>query len=553
MPAVTATIQLGGYISIIKLAVFVILFVGWVPLLNWTNSDAKKLRLDAEKWTVAIFTAGLVGLMMCLFVPMFVIGLCMYLVAVMTTTILYVVHRNSTVDIYEKILTAEHIKSLFVNEKKQAQKITKGLIFITANDNKAPTPQTKTPEFFGYKIAQEFLDDALWRRASNIALTPAAEEYNIHHVIDGVVEKQEPREREEIDYFIYYLKNLADLRTEERRKPQMGRFKVQKNGEEFEWEVTTAGTTAGEQVRLKKLAEYSLMKIADIGLAGSQVQQIEDLKNSKKGVFIVSGPKKSGVTTTFYALIKNHDPFLNNINTLEKNPAGELPNVTQNVFTMSDTGTSTYSKRFQTVLRTGPDIVGVEHCQDKDLAGLSCSAGRDNKMTYITFEAQSVVEAMGQWIKLVGDKKIAVDALNGISNQRLVRKLCDRCREPYEPNKDLLRKFNMPADRIKLFYRAGQTEYDKHGKPVICQKCQGTGFYGQTAIFETIVLTDELRNALGQVKTTNDIANLFRHAKMLYLQEQAIRKVASGITSINEVIRAMSGPKQAQVKKKKSQ
>jgi len=119
----------------------------------------------------------------------------MYLVAVITTAILYVVHRNSTVDTYEKILTTEHIKSLFVNEEKQAQKITKGLVFVTANGNKAPTPQTKTHEFFGYKIAQEFLDDALWRRAGNIALTPAAEEYNIHYVIDGTVEKQEPREK----------------------------------------------------------------------------------------------------------------------------------------------------------------------------------------------------------------------------------------------------------------------------------------------------------------------------------------------------------------------
>ena len=550
MPAVTATIQFGGYISIIKLVVFVILFIGWVPLLNWMIADAKKLRLRVEIWMTAIFLAGLVGLMLCLFVPLFAIGLCMYLVAVLTTTILYVVHRNGTVDTYEKILTAEHIKSLFVNDEKQAQKATKGLVFVTANGNKAPTPQTKTPEFFGYKVAQEFLDDALWRRAGNVALSPAAEEYNIHYVIDGAVEKQEPREREEIDYFIYYLKNLADLRTEERRKPQTGRFSVQKNDETFEWEVTTAGTTAGEQVRLKKLAEYHMMKITDIGLAGNQTQQIEDLKNSKKGVFIVSGPKKSGVTTTFYALVKNHDPFLNNINTLEKTPAGELPNVTQNVFAMSDTGTSTYSKRFQTMLRTGPDIVGVEHCQDKDLAGLACSAGKDNKMTYITLESQSAIETMGLWIKLVGDKKSAVDAIKGISNQRLVRKLCEECREPYEPNKDLLRKFNIPADKIKLFYRAGQIEYDKHGKPIVCQHCQGTGFYGQTAILETIVITDELRDALTQAKTLNDIGNLFRRAKMLYLQEQAIRKVASGTTSINEVIRALSGPKQANAKKK---
>lgn len=549
MPTITATIQMGAYISIFKLVVFLIGLFVWLPILIWVNKDAKKVRTQAQNWTTMAFLAGAAGAIVWLLIPLFIIGLLMYIIAVGATAIIYVMHRNSLVDKYQKVLTAEHIKGLFTNEQKQVEKITKGLVFITANKNKVPVPQPKTPEFYGFKTAQEFFDDAIWRRANDIALTPVAQQYHVHFIIDGVVEKQQPKEREEAEYFIRYLKNLADLDIEEKRKPQTGRFTIQKNGQPFEWELTSAGTTAGEQVRLKPFAEHNLLKLADLGLVADQLEQFQNLRTGTKGVFIISGPKKNGITSTLYALIQNHDPFLNNINTLEKKPIGELPNVTQNVYSLSDTGTTTYARRFQSILRTGPDIVGVEHCEDKDMARLVCSAAKDNKMAYITFEAASVNEAMGKWINLVADKNPAIDYLAGISNQRLVRKLCEQCREPYEPNREMLRKFNIPADKIKQFYRPGQMQYDKRGKPRVCEHCQGTGFFGREAIFESIFLTDELRKLLKQAKTTADIANTFRHARMLYLQEQAIRKVAAGLTSINEVIRTMSGPQEAGKKK----
>ncbi|MDD5134207.1 MAG: ATPase, T2SS/T4P/T4SS family [Phycisphaerae bacterium] len=548
MSIITATIQTGAYISVVKLAVFVIAFFLWIPLIKWINSDAEKVHTNVARWTIAIFVAGLAGSVIWLVIPLFIIGFLMYLVAVAAMGIIYVMHRNSLVSEFQRVLTVEHIKGLFVNEKKQVEKITKGLVFITANKNTVPMPQSKTPEFFGFKTSQEFFNDAIWRRASDAVLLPSAQQYDIHLVIDGVAEKQPPRDREEIEFFLRYLKNLADLDVEEKRKPQVGRFIVQKDGIPHEWELTTAGTTAGEQIRLKLFAEYNLMQLPGIGLLPDQLEQFQTLRSGPKGVFIVSGPKKNGVTSSLYALLRNNDPFMNNINVLEKKPAGELPNITQVVYSMSDTGTTTYARKFQTMLRTGPEIIGVEHGEEKDVAKLACLAAKDNKMVYVTLDSSSVVETMGKWLNLVGDRKLAIDTLIGISNQRLVRKLCDKCREPYEPNRDMLRKFNIPAEKIKVFYRPGQA-YTKHGKPILCENCQGTGFHGREAIFEYIILTDETKKLLKQAKSMADIANIFRHARMLYMQEQAIRKVATGLISINEVIRALSGSQDAKKKK----
>jgi type II secretory ATPase GspE/PulE/Tfp pilus assembly ATPase PilB-like protein len=550
MPIVTATIQMGAYISIYKLAVFLIGFFVWLPLLKWVNDDAKKVRTKVQKWTITVLLAGALGSLVWLLIPLFFIGLPIYIIAVGTTAVVYVMHRNSLVDQFQKVLTAEHIKGLLTNQQKQVEKINKGLVFITANKNKVPPPEPKTPEFYGFKTAQEFFDDAVWRRASDVAMTLTAQQYQVHFVIDGVVEKQSPKEREEVEYFIRYLKHLADLDVEEKRKPQTGRFIVQKDSKQYEWELTTAGTTAGEQVRLKLLAAHNILNLTELGLTPEQLEKLQALRDGPKGVFIISGPKKNGVTSTFYALIRNHDPFINNINILEKQPIGELPNVTQVVYSLSDTGTTSYARRLQSILRTGPDIIGVERCEeDKDIAKLACSAAKDNKMTYVTMEASSVNDAMGRWINFVGDKNMAIDYLVGISNQRLVRKLCEQCREPYEPNKEMLRKFNIPSDKIKQFFRPGEPVVDRRGRPKLCPHCQGTGFYGREAIFELIILTDETKKLLKQAKSKTDIANIFRHARMLYLQEQAIRKVAAGLTSINEVVRAMSGSQDAAKKK----
>lgn len=545
MPTIIANIQLGFYLSPIKLAVFLIGFFTWLPLLKWVHQDAAKVRTNIRKWTTAVFAAGAAGLIIWLITPLFIIGLPMFIIVTGVTSLLYIMHRNSLVDPFQKIFTVEHFKSLFVDEKKLLLKIEKGLVFVTANKNKVPPPAPKTPEFFGYKTAQEFFDDAIWRRAEYVLLTPAPEQqYAVQYVIDGVIEKQNPRAREEMEFFIRYLKNLSDLDVEEHRKPQTGKFTVQKDGKAFGWEVTTAGTTAGEQVRLRYTAEYNIKKLPDLGLMPDQLEKLNNISKGPRGVILVTGPKKSGVTTTFYSFIKNIDPFLNNINLLEKQPACEVPNVTQVVFALSDTGTTTYAKKFYSMIRTGPDIVGVEQGNDKEIANLACSLAKDNKSAYITYEAVSAIDALTKWIGLVGDKALAINTLVGITNQRLARKLCEQCRQPYEPNKELLRKHNIPSDKINAFYRQGETAYNKRGKPVLCTHCQGTGFHGRTGIFEVIILDPQIKQLLLQAKTVNDIAVIFRRAKMLYLQEQAIRKVADGVTSINEAIRTLSGPQE---------
>jgi type IV pilus assembly protein PilB len=256
------------------------------------------------------------------------------------------------------------------------------------------------------------------------------------------------------------------------------------------------------------------------------------------------------VTSTLYALLKNHDPFMNDINTLEKRPAGEVENITQHHFAMSDTGTTSYDKRLRSISRMGPNIMGVGDCEDAKTAVECMQALKDDKIMYVTIEASSVVTALGRWFKFFPDKEIVIDNLIGICNQRMIRKLCDECKQAYTPNPKLVKKFGLVPEKAKVLHREGEIEYDKHGNPLLCEKCQGTSFYGRTGVFELIIFDDELRAAVKSAKSLQEIAVLFRRTGMIYLQEQAMLKVTDGITSINEVVRKFSSGKKKPESKK---
>ena len=535
----SAAAQYGGYISIIKLLSFLILFFAWLPLVGWVHEDAKPLEGKGGLWTGVVLGAGMAGAVIWLSIPLFIAGMLFYLVAVGGAALAYVRFRNSRVMEFDRVLTVDHVKNLLVSKEKKLEAL-KGFTFITANKNEVPVPEPRTQEFPGYKTAYDILGDAIWRRATSIVFSPTAQDYQVAYHVDGASVKQPSVARDQMQQLIYFLKSLADLDTKEKRKPQKGRFKIRKNKEDSPWEVMTAGSTAGEQVLLKHVTQEGMARLTEIGLMPEQLEKLNRFHGLKQGVFLVSGPKKSGVTTTLYALLRNHDAFMNSVNTLERQPASQLQNITQNVFTLSDTGTTTFAKKLQSVVRMGSDIIGVAECEDAETAQIACAAARDGKLIYVALQADSVLQALGKWLKFVGNKNVAAETLLGASNQRLVRILCEECKQAYAPDKELFRKFNLSAEKTKVLYRTGKVQYDKHGKASTCENCQGTGYFGRTGVFEIVIMNDELREVIKRSKSLPEISTQFRRAKMLYLQEQMLRRVIAGTVAINEMIRALS-------------
>ena len=536
-----AAVEYGGYISLWKLILFALAVFGWAPLVHWVFTDTQAVRTNAFTWTLAVAIGGSVALFLWLIIPVFFVGLLLYLIVFGGISIAYITHRNSRVADFEKILSADHLRGLFANQQKKIEKVSHGLSFITANGNEVPLPEPKSQELEGFIVTCDLVDDAVWSRADVARLIPQKEGYAVVYEIDGAATKQDPKTREEVDSFANYIKQLAGLDVEEKRKPQRGPFKaVLPDGERTDWEIRTSGSTAGEQIRIERISAISSRKVKDLGLNENQIESVSSLRNIKSGLILISGIKKSGLTSTFYTLLGNHDPFLNNINTLERQVLAELQNITQFTYNLSDTGTTTFARRLQTIVRKGPDIVGVSDCEDAQTAQLAAAAANDGRVVYVVMEADSVNEAMVKWLKFVGNNALVADTLTAVINQRLVRRLCEDCRQSYQPNPALFKKFNIPPEEAGTFYRPGEIEYDKHGKPVACEHCQGTGFFGRIGLFETIRVDDKLKEVIRKAKSSKEIASAVRRSGMLYMQEQSIKKVSAGVTSINEVIRSFA-------------
>lgn len=536
-------VEFGNYISVFKFLLFAVFFFAFIPVVGWIHNDSEELGIENELWTGIAVGASVVAVILFMLIPVFIAGISAYILITAGIALVYVKQRNSKVMEFDKVLTADHIKSLLSRKDEQEQE--KEFTFITANKNEIPVPEPKTPEFHGYKTAYEILKNARERRATKISITPAGNEYKVNFTIDEVDTPQPSIENERAGYFIEFVKHAADLDINEKRKPQKGKFTIKTSGSKFEWQVTTAGSSAGQQAVLKDVTEYEIIKADELGFTDQQLESLKVLKENQKGVFVVSGPPKSGTTTTIYGLLRHHDAFLNSIDALERKPIGDIPNVNQFKYSMSDTGTTTYAKKLRSIIRMGPDIIAAIDCKDAESAQVACdAANNENQLMYISYEADSIATALAQWIKFINDKKKALDNLVGISNQRLIRNLCEECKQGYSPNKELLRKFNLPADKARVLYKPGKVQYDKRDREFTCPHCVGTGFYGVTAVFETLVLDDKTRDALKKAKTVKDINNVLRSANVLSLQQQALRKVLRGETSINEMIRVLQEKKQ---------
>ena len=544
-----ASVEYSSYISPFKLLIFLIFFFLWLPGVTWVHNDAKMVGTKQIFWTAVVFGTGAAAAIVWMIVPLFIIGMLLYLISTAVACLGYVSHRNALVMESERVLTPEHIKGLFVNEQKKLDAL-KSFVFVTANNNEVPVPETKTPEFLGYKTAYDIFSDATWRRADIVMFSPTPQDYSVIYYVDGATLKQPHMPKDQMEYFIHFIKSLGDLDTNEKRKPQKGVFYIRQDKKDTQWQLTTAGSTAGEQLRLKQITKHDLMRLKGINLTTEQYEPLNKICELQEGLFIIAGPKKSGITTTLYALLREHDAFLNSICTVEMKPSADLPNITQEVFSLGDTGVTTYAKKLQAVVRMGPDIVGVADCLDAETAQVACNAAKDGKIVFVTLEADNVVKAVGKWMQLVGDRTLAIDPLLGISNQRLLRKLCNECKQAYEPNKEILKKFNISPEKAKVFYRPGKVVYDKHGKPRPCENCQETGFVGRMAIFEVIMTNNEVKHAIKHAKSLSEIDAHFKNAKMLYLQDQGLQKVISGTTAINEMIRIFSKKKKKKPKKK---
>ncbi len=536
------------YVNGIKIGVAILLLFAWAAGVQWVDRDATKVKTRREYWNVIVLAGGVVAFLV-LFLPpwsggLFALGATFWVLVAGGAMVAYIIHRNSRVMPNTRVLTVGHIKRLTTRGGGKKAVVSKGHRVRLADHAGAAVEIPADPEETeDFDATQNFLFDALWRRASEVEMVAGKEKYRIVYRIDGVASDSADGLPPETGERVFrYLKKLAGLNVEEVRRPQTGRIQcalLSHAGEMGETKVSTSGTMAGERLNLHIQSDVALMRLADLGVAPQRLESVKRFLGKPSGLLIVSAPPQHGLTSTQYAIVRSHDAYINNIHSLERRKLLDLDNITQQVFEGSNTDVN-YARMLQTVLRREPDIVLVGDCEDRETARVATRAAAEQRKIYLGLTAKDCFDALSKYLDLVGSNELAAKAVLGVMNQRLIRILCKECREAFTPDAATLKKLNLPADKIERFYRPPtEQKLDRKGAPILCTNCRGSGYLGRTGVFEILAVDPEVTTLIKEGAAINRIKAQCRKNKMYYLQEEALLKVIDGTTSMNEILRCI--------------
>jgi general secretion pathway protein E len=571
----------GLYFHPAKLVVVVLVYFAWLRTCWWVHSDCQKMKLPAEMWNPILLLCGMAGLLAVWLFPFFLLGLLVLLVLYLAPTLSYVSLRNEKATPEQRVLTPQHLRKLLrrwlrldLTEPEEAAEKPIPIRFIgkSAKESEEETRRVaRLQGTKGYRAALELIADAIDKRATDIHLEPAKDEMVVRFRIDGILEASTPFARATGDAVINIFKVLADLDITEKRKPQDGSFSAEVNlpvepraptkassqdGEDedgaaekeelkpavnqkrqVDFRVATAGSVVGEKMVMRILdPTRQVATLARIGMRDVLRKRIRAIVTEPHGLFIVCGPTGSGKSTTLYACLGEIDRYQKNVITVENPVEYHIDNVTQ--IEVNPKAGKTFASELRSILRQDPDVIYIGEIRDQETAEIACQAAQTGHMVFTTLHANDTVTAVARLIDLGVQPFMVANSVTAVLGQRLVRVLCPNCKKRYKPNADLLRKANLPADKIKFFYRPpDRQEHEDEASDSVCAFCGGSGYRGRAGVFELLEITDAIRDMIRENPNFNAIRQEAVKHGMKYLQEDGLRQVIEGRTSIQELLR----------------
>lgn len=519
----------------------VIPFIAWGWLIPKLEKDARYFHLNAPMWNAVHLIAGVVGLVAMLAIPIFWVSWPVGVLILLGPVLAYWQIRNAAVPADQRF----QLSTESFTERMEQRRLAKAardvqLQLIDAEGVSRETAAKDDPMFQIQLFVEDLLAPALNARASRVEVAVGSGGCTVVQYVDGVKYKRQPLPVEAALKVIDYLKEIAGLDVTDRRRPGAGEFSVRGPKGTTHVHAVTSGSSVGQLLRMDFDRETRRKKPFDgLGLLPAQMEALQSIVDpeDRHGIVLLGAPRGHGLTTTAYSLVSRHDAYTSNIKTLERDIEVQLEGVDQVKFDAANPDVD-YATSIQSMLRRDPDVVLVTDVADAETARVVTEPGLDGPLLYIPQPSSSIGEHIRGWVKLVGDVKQAVKPLRIVMNQRLLRSLCPNCRQGFEPTPEQLRKLNIPAGKVKQLYRAGGKIQVKN-KIETCPVCSGTGYVGQTGVFEVLVVDPECRNLLAAGDLKGALAHARRN-KMIYLQEAALSKVISGETTIEEVVRIIA-------------
>jgi general secretion pathway protein E len=364
-------------------------------------------------------------------------------------------------------------------------------------------------------------------RASDIHLEPFDDGLHVRYRVDGVIHAGEVVPPKHSAAVSSRVKLLAHLDIAERRLPQDGRIKTRVKGRELDLRVSTVPTVHGESVVMRVLDRASVrFSLESMGFASDTLARFNDLLARPHGIVLVTGPTGSGKTTTLYAALSKMDSSVQKIITVEDPVEYQLEGINQ-IQVHPQIGLS-FANALRSILRQDPDIIMIGEMRDGETAQIAVQSALTGHLVLSTLHTNTAAGAVVRMQDMGVESYLITSSVNGVLAQRLVRTLCPHCKTSDQPSGELLA-------------RTGLGRFLDEGKPIYqavgCGQCRNTGYQGRTGIHELLVLDEPLRRAVIDGKDATILHGLAAKSGMLSLYEDGLRKVAAGVTSLDELLR----------------
>jgi general secretion pathway protein E/type IV pilus assembly protein PilB len=378
------------------------------------------------------------------------------------------------------------------------------------------------------RYVNSLIVDAIRRKASDIHLEPLEKRFRVRFRIDGVLQEMKGPPKRLQASIISRLKLMAEVSLAEKRIPQDGRIQARTGGRDIDLRVSVLPTVYGESIVMRILDKEGLkLGLPELGFFADDQAKFQGLISGSDGVFLVTGPTGSGKSTTLYSALNYINKPDRKIITVEDPVEYQMAGINQ-VQVKRDVG-MTFAAALRAMLRQAPNIVMIGEIRDLETAEIAINAALTGHMVFSTLHTNDSVSAVTRLVD-IGVKPFLVSAaLRGALAQRLVRRVCQSCAKPYKPT-------------AKELYSIGMSEQDIAGatpmKGAGCAKCGERGYKGRRGVFELFVITEEIQEMVYSGATLVDLRRKAREAGMRTMREDGQRKVASGMTTIEEVMGA---------------
>ena len=368
---------------------------------------------------------------------------------------------------------------------------------------------------------------AIREGASDIHIEPGEEKVQVRFRVDGVLREKSKLEKSLLPPLVSRMKILANLDIAEKRRPQDGRINLKLPNRSIDFRFSCIPTIHGEKIVLRILGQAQMRDVpdmTDLAMSRGTLDTLKRIMDTPYGIFFITGPTGSGKTTTLFSMLKYLNKPELNIITIEDPVEYRLPGINQ--VQINPAVDLDFASALRAYLRQDPDVILVGEIRDLETAEIACRAALTGHLVLATLHTNNAVQAITRLTDMGVQPFIVAPSVIGVMAQRLVRKLCDSCREKYLVTAKDGQKMVAVEDREVFFYR-----------PKGCSQCNHTGYSGRIAIHEVILVNDEMRGLMARGAPVIDIQQCARKTGFQTMRYDGLKKVLRGMTTLEEVER----------------